>query len=167
MEKLWAPWRTGYILSGPKRGECLFCAKLAQQDDRKNYILERGKHSFALLNLYPYNNGHVMVAPVNHKGNLEDLDVEELISLAQMLCRWVVILKKAIHPQGFNIGMNLGLIAGAGVADHLHYHIVPRWSGDTNFMPVVAGTKVISQSLDECYEILVACIGKEPTYGAS
>lgn len=151
MEIKWTPWRMPYIL-GQKGGGCIFCHKAAQDEDRENLIVWRGEHCFVLLNLYPYNNGHLMVAPYAHVADLAGLDegtAAEMTFLAQMSLR---ALRRALSPQGFNLGMNLGRLAGAGIVDHVHLHIVPRWMGDTNFMPVVGGTKLIPELLEDTYE---------------
>jgi len=153
MEKLWAPWRKEFILGKKEKG-CIFCNKLKEKKDKKNLILFRGKLSFVVMNKYPYNSGHIMVAPYRHLGRLEKLTQEELLDLAQLTQKCVTILKKTMKPHGFNLGMNLEKISGAGVADHLHVHIVPRWTGDTNFMPVVGATKLISVALKETYDQL-------------
>lgn len=147
-ERLWAPWRSRYLAGLAARG-CIFCAAKRSRDDRRRLVVARGRHAFALLNLYPYNNGHVMVSPYRHVGDLAKLTPAEwtdMLALAQALVRR---LKKELRPHGFNLGVNLGRVAGAGIPGHLHLHIVPRWMGDTNFMPVLAGTKVISQSLED------------------
>jgi ATP adenylyltransferase len=153
MEKLWAPWRAPYIL-GPKEEGCLLC-RIAQQDrDVENLVLWRGQLCYVMLNLYPYNSGHLMVVPHRHEKDLEGLQQGETSEMMELAGRSIVALKRALHPQGFNLGMNLGDIAGAGVLGHLHLHVVPRWKGDTNFMPVAAVTKVISQDLQETYRCL-------------
>ncbi len=144
--RLWAPWRNKFISQKPARG-CVFCAAKRSGDDRRRLVVARGRRAFALLNLYPYNNGHLMVMPYRHVGDLAALQPGEwtdMLSLAQTLMK---TLKRELRPHGFNLGMNLGRVAGAGIPGHLHLHIVPRWMGDTNFMPVLSGTKVISQSL--------------------
>jgi ATP adenylyltransferase len=153
MDILWAPWRKEFILSKKGKG-CIFCEKLKEKKDKKNLILFRSKLSFILLNKYPYNSGHLMVAPYRHVGKLEKLREEELFDLALLSQRCVKILKKTMKPHGFNLGMNLEKISGAGVADHLHVHVVPRWTGDTNFMPVVGETKLISVALKDVYNQL-------------
>jgi len=153
MERLWAPWRLQYVGSEKPEG-CIFCQKPLEGDDRAAYIVHRGRHAFVLLNAYPYNNGHIMVAPYAHEACLEDLPVEtahEIVELAQLGAR---ALKVAFSPNGINAGFNLGAAAGAGIADHLHMHMVPRWSGDTNFMPVLTDVRVIPQSLDDSYRVL-------------
>jgi ATP adenylyltransferase len=151
-ERLWAPWRLAYV-GAPKSDGCIFCDKPAR-DDRANYIVHRGESAFVILNAFPYNNGHLMVAPYAHVSELESLPpscVNEMMSLCQEAIR---ALKQVMNPDGFNVGFNLGAAAGAGVKDHLHMHVVPRWKGDTNFMPVLADVRVIPQSLDESWELL-------------
>ena len=155
MEKLWAPWRKEFILGQKEKG-CIFCKRHKGKKDKENLILFRGKLSFVIMNKYPYNTGHLMVAPYRHGGKLEKLDQEELLNLALLTQKCVAILKKTMKPQGFNLGMNLEKVSGAGVADHLHVHVVPRWSGDTNFMPVLGDTKLISVALQDTYEQLKA-----------
>ncbi len=150
MNALWAPWRMEYIL-GPKDGECFLCAAARASDDRAHHVVRRGATCFGILNRYPYNNGHLMVAPYRHVSGLDQLteaERGELLTLADVLIRK---LKQTIHPDGFNLGINLGKVAGAGLEAHLHLHIVPRWNGDTNFMPVLADTKVIPQALDDLW----------------
>ena len=153
MEHLWAPWRIRYIL-GEKETGCFFCRKSQEADDAKNHILIRDRNCFALFNTYPYNAGHLMVTPYKHTGELDDLSDQELTELMLLMRRCKQLLARAIKPHGFNIGLNLGRPAGAGVLDHVHIHIVPRWDGDTNFMPVLADTHVVPQALDELYEML-------------
>ncbi len=157
METLWAPWRMEYILSAKEENQqgCLFCNLYSQDNDKKNLILYRGKLVFVIMNRFPYNNGHLMVVPYKHTGNLQEIEPEEnqeLMETVQLSCR---ALDAAMQPQGYNIGINLGKVGGAGVADHLHIHIVPRWNGDTNFMPVIGNTKVISEALDRTYQKLL------------
>lgn len=153
MDILWAPWRIDYIL-GEKEDGCVFCNKQAGEDDKKNLILFRGKFCFVIMNYYPYNNGHVMVVPKRHIAELQLLSEQEHNEMMQLMSKSIEILKDKMLPHGFNIGMNLGAIAGAGVKDHLHFHIVPRWSGDMNFMPVTGHTKVISEALEVTWEKL-------------
>lgn len=150
---MWAPWRNEYVTHLPSEG-CIFCEKSGQDDDRKNYIVTRDEHCFAMLNIYPYNNGHVMVSPYRHVACVTELTDDEtagIMGLTTSMCR---LLRKAMAPHGFNIGMNISRTAGAGIDLHVHMHVVPRWNGDTNFMPVVGETKVISESLDSTYERL-------------
>lgn len=133
---------------------CIFCSKFKEKKDKKNYVLFRGKNCFVLLNLYPYNDGHLMIAPNRHLADPKILKKEEWQELHETSRLSLQILKKVIHPEGFNMGMNLGKTAGAGIADHLHLHIVPRWTGDTNFLPVIGKSKVISQDLSKVYDKL-------------
>ncbi len=153
MDYLWAPWRMEYILSEKPEG-CIFCDKPAQNEDRKNLILYRGASCFVIMNYYPYNNGHLMIVPYRHVSALEDLTEKERNEMMAVLSHSGKILKKVMQPEGLNIGMNLGKTAGAGIDDHLHFHIVPRWNGDTNFMPVFGHTKVLPQGLVESWEEL-------------
>ena len=156
MERLWAPWRIKYIETGNIDG-CIFCVKPGQSadNDAANYIIHRGCHAFVLLNLYPYIGGHIMIASYKHAGSMEDLTDDELLEIITLVRKATKTLKKAFDPDGFNVGMNIGEAAGAGFADHVHVHVVPRWAQDTNFMPVLTDTRVISESLDETYERLV------------
>lgn len=153
MKRIWAPWRTEYI--GQNHGTaCIFCEKLHSCEDASNYLLFRGEKVFVLLNLYPYNNGHLLVAPNRHVGELTGLADNELLEVGQITRQMVKLLQLAFNPSGFNIGVNLGEIAGAGIPGHCHVHIVPRWSGDTNFMPVLGDVRVISEGLDLTYRKL-------------
>ncbi len=153
MERLWAPWRSRYIL-GEEESKCIFCEKPKQDKDEDNYILLRGKRCLVMLNVYPYNNGHLMIAPYRHIDSVEDLEDDEAREMMEILSRMITLLKKTLGPEGFNVGMNLGAVAGAGIADHLHLHVVPRWKGDTNFMPLISNTKIISESLRKTYQKL-------------
>jgi ATP adenylyltransferase len=152
-QRLWAPWRLEYI-KGEKPDECIFCAKPAAGDDRGSLILARGERCFVMLNAFPYNNGHLMVAPYEHVPSLEQLDEPALLELMQLTRRSLGALRQAYSPEGFNIGVNQGNVAGAGVEDHVHQHVVPRWGGDTNFMPVIGDTRVLPQSLDDSWATL-------------
>ena len=154
MKKLWAPWRIKYIKNIEKEKGCIFCIKSKEKKDKKNFILKRGKKSFIILNKFPYNSGHLMIAPYRHTGKIESLKEEEMLEIFEFLRISVSVLKKAIKPHGFNIGLNLGKIAGAGFPGHLHFHVVPRWSGDTNFMPVIGETKVIPEEIERTFEVL-------------
>lgn len=151
-KRLWSPWRMEYILNIKKRG-CIFCRKLKEPDD-KAYIVQRKPTCFSMLNIFPYNNGHLMVAPKRHVSKLDSLTKRELTELMLLLADSQKLIQKRLKPQGFNIGLNLGRSAGAGVVGHLHFHIVPRWEGDTNFMPLLSNTKVIPQLLGETYRLL-------------
>jgi ATP adenylyltransferase len=152
---LWTPWRMQYIEKVDKKG-CIFCNKL-KESDKKAFIIERTEKCFSMLNIYPYNNGHLMVAPKRHVARLDLLSQDELNEIIQLVAKTQKILKIKFKPHGFNIGLNLGRVAGAGVAGHIHFHIVPRWDGDTNFMPVIGNTKVIPQLLEETYKLLKFC----------
>lgn len=152
MERIWAPWRTEYI-HADKDGGCIFCAA-PKKGPKEARILFSGPLSTVIINIYPYNNGHLMISPVRHVAKLEDLTPEESIDIFRLMRHSTESLTKAVNPDGFNVGMNLGRAAGAGIADHLHVHVVPRWDGDTNFMPVLSETKVISEHLDETYALL-------------
>jgi len=155
MEQLWAPWRVEYIRKAKESG-CVLCQKSQETDDEKNFILYRGQHNFMILNTFPYNPGHLMIAPYRHGANLWDLTREEAEEHFELLKKGVRLLQEAMQPSGFNIGLNLGKVAGAGIMDHLHTHIVPRWEGDTNFMPVLSNTRVISEALNSVYGRLKA-----------
>jgi ATP adenylyltransferase len=156
---LWAPWRIEYIL-GKKGEDCIFCVKPSRKEDRKRMILHRSDFSVIMMNRFPYNSGHLMVAPLKHTGNLEELTPDELGDLSFLLRKVVSLLRRSMEPQGFNIGMNIGQIAGAGVTDHLHFHVVPRWSGDTNFMPIVSETTVVPELLEKTYGKLLSVLKK-------
>jgi ATP adenylyltransferase len=159
MDRIWAPWRSVYI--GKDHGSaCIFCDKLTSDRDKENYVVCRGDKVFVLMNLYPYNNGHLMVAPKRHAGDLADLEQEELTELFLVTQKMVGVLRTAFNPEGFNIGINLGKIAGAGVPGHLHIHIVPRWGGDTNFMPVIGDVRVISEGMDLTYQKIMEAMAK-------
>lgn len=153
MDKLWAPWRKAYI-GQQKRSGCFLCQIKKSKNDRANLVLKKTTHSIALLNLYPYNNGHVLVVPKRHVKSLELLSDVELLDLMKLNNEMTKRVRSRLKPHGMNMGINLGRISGAGVPGHVHIHIVPRWAGDTNFMPVVAQTKVISESLESAYKRL-------------
>lgn len=155
MERLWAPWRMTYIDgAGVEPGECIFCAKAAAATDEQNFVLYRGSRCFVIMNLYPYNNGHLMIAPYAHVPSIEELDAETLTDIMTTAQLCLAALREAMHPQGYNMGINQGAVAGAGIKDHVHLHIVPRWNGDTNFMPVLADTKVMPDFLANTYRQL-------------
>jgi ATP adenylyltransferase len=161
LKRLWSPWRLRYVAGGAKRDAgCIFCQKSAapEQDDRGNLVLLRGERGLMILNLYPYNNGHFMVAPLAHVPSLEDLDADTLGSLMAMVNKGIAALRRTMSPDGFNVGVNLGHAAGAGIVDHVHIHVVPRWTGDTNFMPIFSETKVIPELLEATYDRLKAVI---------
>ncbi|MFH1202288.1 MAG: HIT domain-containing protein [Candidatus Omnitrophota bacterium] len=153
MEQIWAPWRSAYIKNKQQKG-CLFCRIARSRQDKKNYVLSRSNFYFSVLNIHPYNNGHVMIAPYRHLRDLEDLSSDEILDLFNHFKKIRLKLDKCLKPQAYNVGLNIGKIAGAGIDKHIHIHIVPRWLGDTNFMPVINMVKVIPQSLDELYKKL-------------
>ena len=154
MKRLWAPWRIEYIL-GEKSKTCIFCHTTSEKRSKKKLLLYAGKHSLVFLNKYPYTNCHLLVAPRKHTDTLSALTQEASRDLFSTLQKSVSLLEEAIRPEGFNIGMNLGRVAGAGIENHVHFHIVPRWCGDTNFMPIVAETMVMPEHLNKAYERLV------------
>ena len=155
MKLLWAPWRMEYILNElDKKNGCIFCLFPKENDDEKYLIVYRSPLSFVILNKFPYNNGHLMVVPYQHTGDVLELSEEVMIDLQRTIRKSVQVLRNVMQPHAMNIGMNLGRSAGAGIDAHLHYHIVPRWDGDTNFMPVLAGTKVVSESLKATWKKL-------------
>jgi len=175
-EQLWAPWRLGYIQS--ERGTpadrppellpggdatCFICRAVADTADRSNLVVERGRQSLVILNRYPYNNGHLLVAGREHLGRLDQLTAEFHTEAIQTIARLIAVLERAMKAEGFNVGLNLGRVAGAGVPGHLHWHVVPRWNGDTNFMPVLAGVDVIPQSLEALWELLRAELARGPS----
>lgn len=154
MQRLWAPWRMDYILAA-KQKDCFLCEMIQSDRDRDNLLLQRRQHSLVVMNRYPYNNGHCMVAPYRHVAELHELNDAERLELMQATSVCVATLKQVMRCDGANVGINLGEAAGAGLREHLHIHIVPRWEGDTNFMPVLAATKVMPQALFELYDQLL------------
>jgi ATP adenylyltransferase len=152
MDLLWAPWRIGYIKSSKKNKKCIFCQ--AKIHPYKNYVFIKNHYSMAMLNIYPYNNGHSLIFPLRHINKLSFLNKDEVWDIYETINKTMSLLDKILKPQGYNLGINLSDIAGAGIKGHLHIHIVPRWKADTNFMPVIFNTKVISQSLKELYKQL-------------
>ena len=157
---MWAPWRKTYLRSSSsKRSGCLFCSLLRDKRDKRNLVLFRTAHYAVILNRYPYNNGHLMIVSKRHIASLFQMNAQEKTEFFEVLEKVMSALAKAMRPQGFNLGMNIADVAGAGVPNHMHWHIVPRWKGDVNFMPVLAGTKVISESLESAYEVLSRALG--------
>ncbi len=159
MERLWSPWRHGYIAASgadmSKADSCIFCdAARDPANDERNFVLYRGAHTFVILNLYPYISGHLMIAPYAHLGELDAAPKEATDEIMDLTKRCQTALRETYHPQGFNLGMNLGRAAGAGIADHIHMHLMPRWSGDTNFMTSVAETRVLPEDLATTYRKL-------------
>ncbi|MFH0754906.1 MAG: HIT domain-containing protein [Candidatus Omnitrophota bacterium] len=157
MDVIWAPWRTKYVedCGKKKAGDCVFCQILKEKKDKKNYIFMRTRHSFAVLNIYPFNAAHALVIPQRHVCDLSSLSVDERADLMDVVIKVQAMIQKSFQPQAFNIGMNIGHLAGAGIPGHLHVHVVPRWSGDVNFMPVLFDTKVMPVSLKSTYERLL------------
>ncbi len=164
MKHLWSPWRLEY-LTAPKTDGCIFCYAVQCAEDRENLVLLRGERGFLLLNRFPYNNGHFMVVPYAHVPSLEDLDTPTLTEMMLLLNRGLAALRTAMRPDGFNVGVNLGQAAGAGVADHVHIHAVPRWLGDTNFMPVVGNMRVVPATWLQTYDLLKAALDSQHNAG--
>jgi ATP adenylyltransferase len=160
MNILWTPWRLKFILGG-KPDKCVLCSKPQESRDRKNYILHRGELCYIMLNLYPYTNGHLLIVPYRHEADITRLDGETLQELMSFTQASVAAITKAMQPAGFNLGMNLGRFAGAGIDDHLHMHLVPRWGGDANFMTVLGETRLIPETLDSTYDRLLAVLTQE------
>ncbi|OGP98231.1 MAG: HIT family hydrolase [Deltaproteobacteria bacterium RBG_19FT_COMBO_46_9] len=154
MRVLWAPWRMDYILSEDKEGGCIFCPGEDRNRDEGRLILYVGSMTMVMMNRFPYINGHLLVAPVRHVPDFEGLSDEEALALLQILRKSIGILKTVMVPEGFNVGLNLGKVAGAGVKEHLHFHIVPRWDGDTNYMTVLGDVRVIPEHIEETYKRL-------------
>lgn len=165
MKRLWTPWRMAYLKApkGAETGGCIFCSKIlaSPEKDRENLVLARGERAFVMLNLFPYSNGHMLVAPYEHTGELESLDSETLKDMMLLVGKGIRALRRVMNPQGFNVGANLGRVAGAGVEDHVHLHLVPRWNGDTNFMPVLADTRMIPELLPQTYDGLLEAFKTE------
>lgn len=161
MQRLWAPWRARYIASEPTP-DCVFCAKPSERRDAANYLLHRGRRAYVMLNLYPYASGHLLVIPYRHEPRLERLQPAESAELMRLAQRAVTALAAELKPEGFNLGLNLGKAGGAAVAGHLHLHVVPRWSADTNFMPVLAETKVLPEHLDAVFARLRPYFARRP-----
>ena len=158
MLKIWAPWRAGYILGTDEEEEgCILCNRIQapKEEWRRLGVLHRSEHAIVMLNKYPYTGGHVMVVPRRHVSRPYDLPDEEYVDLSDLLRTTIRILEDVLSPHGLNVGMNLGRVAGAGIDDHIHWHVVPRWAGDTNFMPVIADVRVVSQSLEQVYDTLL------------
>jgi ATP adenylyltransferase len=160
-QRIWAPWRLAYVKDADKDAEdmCIFCAKPAEDDDEANLIVHRGESAFVILNLYPYTNGHLMVAPFAHLARLQDLPAETTAEMMDLARTAMDRLEEVYDPHGYNVGFNQGRVAGAGVEHHIHMHVVPRWGGDTNFMPVIADTKVMPQTLEQSYGALRTAYG--------
>ncbi|OLB57916.1 MAG: hypothetical protein AUI03_00090 [Nitrospirae bacterium 13_2_20CM_2_62_8] len=165
MKVVWAPWRMAYIKQARKPARCIFCSKARERRDAANLLLHRGRHGFVMMNLFPYNSGHLMVAPYAHVNSPESLSADAALDLIRLTNLSLRALRAAIRPEGFNVGMNLGRVSGAGLDAHVHLHIVPRWNGDTNFMPLFSETRVIPEHLRETYRKLRARFRQMPTEG--
>ncbi len=153
MDQLWAPWRLEYI-QGPENNCCIFCDSEDAVDDHSRLIVARGEFSYVIMNRYPYSNGHLMIAPCRHLSDPAELENQEVLEIHQLMIRSQSALRAVCAAQGFNVGWNIGQAAGAGIADHIHMHIVPRWAGDSNFMPILAETRVIPQHIEKTYSLL-------------
>jgi ATP adenylyltransferase len=155
-QRIWAPWRLAYVSDAGKDKveECIFCSKPAEGDDESAFIVHRGERCFVILNTFPYTNGHLMVAPFEHVGRLQDIDAETTAEMMALVQRSLALLDAEYGPHGYNVGVNQGRVAGAGFEGHIHTHVVPRWGGDTNFMPVLADTRVMPQTLEQTYAAL-------------
>ncbi len=160
MKKIFAPWRIEYIEEGNGHDGCIFCDFPREENDKEHFIIYRGDKVFVMLNTYPYNPGHLLIAPNRHVGSYTDIKDDEFLEIMQISKLFVEAIEKEMEPDGFNMGFNLGRTAGAGIDDHIHYHVVPRWNGDTNFMPVLSDTKVVSESLERTYNKLKERIKK-------
>lgn len=157
MEYLWAPWRSAYVTDSSKKDRkfsCIFCDFIAENNDKGNLIVYRGKYSFIILNRFPYNPGHIMIVPYRHIPSIELLDANETVEIFNLIKLSLKILREIYSPDGFNVGINIGRVAGAGIESHVHVHIVPRWNGDANFMPVISNTKVLPEALEDTYNKL-------------
>lgn len=161
MDRIWAPWRMTYISNNKPTDGCIFCNAWASGDDRERLVLARSSTCMVMMNRYPYTGGHLMVAPVRHVPDMDALNDEELLDLMHCLRKAHGLLRRTVHPDGCNVGINYGKAAGAGIDDHLHIHIVPRWAGDTNFMTVTGGVRVIPEALMDAYDCLAAAIKEE------
>jgi ATP adenylyltransferase len=160
MDTMWSPWRMKYIMNYENPGKCIFCTAPMEADGPGNLIVHRGKLCFVILNRFPYTNGHAMVVPYEHKSSLEALTPEIRCEMMEMVTETICVMRKVYKPQGFNIGVNIGSAAGAGIAEHVHMHIVPRWNGDTNFMSTVGETRVLPEELEDTYSRLVQAWNK-------
>lgn len=154
MEHLWSPWRMEYIMQHESDKSCIFCDALAQDDNDINLIVARGERCFSMMNRYPYTSGHIMIVPNAHQPSLELLDPATRSEMMEMVSHGIEVLRQIYQPEGFNVGVNIGAAAGAGVVDHVHMHVVPRWAGDTNFMSALAATRVLPESLEDTYRRL-------------
>lgn len=163
-EQIWAPWRLSYIVTAKdddRDGGCFICRYRDEDRDAENLVVSRSSHTISVLNRFPYNNGHLLVAPLSHVGSLDELNDDQLLDSMRALQRMTALYRKILTPDGFNVGLNLGKAAGAGLPGHLHWHLVPRWNGDTNFMPVLGDVNVIPQSLEALYKLIHSALAAE------
>jgi ATP adenylyltransferase len=160
MKQLWAPWRLAFIEHSNDGSRCIFCEKPALKQDRRAYILWRSRHAYVMLNIYPYNNGHLLIAPYQHIAAIEDLPLSVVLDMMRLVQRAIKAIRLAYAPEGFNLGVNQGRVAGAGIEHHVHLHIVPRWEADTNFMPLLGETRVLPHHLKASYARLKAAFSK-------
>jgi ATP adenylyltransferase len=167
MKQLWAPWRLAFVEKASRRSGCIFCEKPALKQDGKSFILWRGRHAYVIMNIYPYNNGHLLIAPYRHIAAIENLPEPVLFDMMRLVQQSLRAIRKAYAPEGFNLGVNQGKVAGAGIEHHIHLHIVPRWGADTNFMPLLGETRVLPQHLKASYQRLKAAFGTKRTAAAS
>ena len=168
MKRLWSPWRSKYIESFSKKKRpkaCIFCGAKEEPNVKERLIVWKGKECFILMNVFPYNSGHLLVVPYRHRASLQDLNDSESLDLMNGTKIAVALLKKVAHPEGFNVGANLGRVSGAGIEDHVHLHVVPRWRGDTNFLPVLSDTKLISEDIEKTYKKLRTAVKKIGSLG--
>lgn len=156
MDYLWSPWRMKYIMQNESNSDCVFCSAPAQEESVQNLVVAHAQHAFIIMNRYPYTSGHIMVVPYQHQPSFEDISVEARAEMMELLVRGMALLRAVYNPEGYNVGANIGAAAGAGIAAHFHFHIVPRWKGDTNFMSSLAGTRVLPESLEDTYRRLRA-----------
>ena len=159
--RIWAPWRLRYVKNANKSDECIFCTKPREGDDRATLLVHRGESCFVILNLYPYTNGHLMIAPFEHIGRYQDLPAATTAEMTALAQQAMNRIEAVYGPEGFNVGLNQGRVAGAGIEGHIHLHVVPRWAGDNNYMPVIADTRVMPQSLEESYEAMLGGFSDE------
>ncbi len=167
MKQLWAPWRLAFVEKASQRSGCIFCEKPALKQDGKSFILWRGRHAYVIMNIYPYNNGHLLIAPYRHIAAIENLPEPVLFDMMRLVQQSLRAIRKAYAPEGFNLGVNQGKVAGAGIEHHIHLHIVPRWGADTNFMPLLGETRVLPQHLKASYQRLKAAFGTKRTAAAN
>lgn len=163
MDRLWAPWRLEYI-QRPENGHCIFCLDDQCSDDAARLVVKRGASSYVMMNRYPYCNGHLLIAPFRHLAEANELDEQEVVDMHRLMVQCQQVLMKACSAQGFNVGWNFGRVAGAGIIAHIHMHVVPRWAGDSNFMPILSDTRVIPQHIEKTYQLLLRAFSEEDSF---